>query len=1214
MRIKRHYTAAEAGAPGGIEFRTTSSTVHNPDGSVAFSHKDIEVPAVWSQTACDVLAQKYFQRTVVPAHLKKIEENDVPAWLWRSVPDDEKLEKLSKDERFRDETSAKEVFHRLAGTWTYWGWKGGYFDSEADAKAYYDEMSHMLCAQHGAPDSPQWLNTGLHWAYGVDGPSQGHHHYVDFKTGKVTRSASAFERPQPHAAIVQSCADDLTNAGGVMDLWVREARLFNGGLGTGSNFSALPGENEPLPGGGSSSGVMSLLRIGDRAADAAKSGRTARRAAKMVVLNADHPDIEAFVNWKVREEQKVAALVAGSRLLERHVNAIIAAAHRGSDGEKFDAKRNPALKKEVIAARKSMLPENAIQKAIDFARQGYTEMRVDTYDADWDSEAYLTVSGQNSNTAIRVTDDFLRSVEQDGDWNLTRRTDGSIHKTLKARDLWEQIADAAWSSADPGIQFDTTINEWNTCAEAGRIDGSTPSSDHLFLDNTASNIAALNLRSFARADGGFDVVAFEHAARLWTVTLEIAVLMSQYPSAEIAERSYAYRTLGLGYANIGGLLMAQGRAYDSDEGRAICAAITALMTAVAYRTSAEMAEELGAFPDYDRNRASMLKVIRNHRRAANGETKGYEQLSVLPVPLTESKDTIAAEIIAAARQSWDDALKLGTEHGYRNAQVSIIAPTGTIGLVMDCDTTGIEPDFALVKFKKLANGGYLKVINRTIPIALKRLGYNETRIEAMIQYAVGHGTLEGSPTINHADLKARGFDDAAIAKVEAALGEAFDIKFVFNKWTLGTEFCTKALGIAAEKLDDVSFDMLSALNFTSEQVHAANIYVCGAMTLEGAPGLKDEHLRVFDCANPCGRDGKRHLSPEAHIRMIAAAQPFVSGGISKTIAMANSATVQDCKNAALLAWQLGIKANTLYRDGSKLSQPLNALVLDSEDDTFEEKIVDAPVTQRAQVVAERIVERIVAKRTHLPERRKGYTQKATVGGHKVYLRTGEYDDGRIAEIFVDMHKEGSAFRSLMNNFAIAISIALQYGVPLEEFVEAFTFTRFEPAGAVEGNDSIKMATSLLDYIFRELAVSYLSRTDLAHVQSEDLAPDTVGRGNGGGDIPPVIAHAASNGFIRGRMGLLVVNGGRSGQTATASLTVATATSTQDSGALQANIQTQETVSLSAEVIARTESRMDDIREARMKGYESSACEECGNFTLVKNEAGKKCVTCGSTSD
>jgi ribonucleoside-diphosphate reductase alpha chain len=997
------------------------------------------------------------------------------------------------------------------------------------------------------------------------------------------------------------------NEGGIMDLWVREARLLKNGSATGTNFSALRGENEALSNGGKSSGVMSFLRIGDRAASTIKFGDTARRPSKMVILDVDHPDIEAFVNWKVREEQKVAALVAGSRLLEKHVNAIITACHAGHNGGKFDAKQNTGLKKEVIAARKAMLPESAIQKAIDFARQGYTEMKVETYDTDWDSEAHFTVSGQHSNNSVRLSDAFLSAVKANGEWNLTRRLDGAVHKTLKARDLWDQISEAAWTSADLGIQFDTTINDWNTCADAGRIAASTPNGDYLFLDNTACNFAALNLRAFQRADGSFDVAGFSHAARLWTVTLELSVLMAQFPSAEIAELSYSYRTLGLGYANIGGLLMALGHSYDSDEGRAICAAITALMSGVAYRTSAEMAEELGAFADYTRHRDGMLKVIRNHRRAAHGETKTYENLSVAPVALTDSKDPLTAGIIEAARQSWDEALALGTEYGYRNAQVSLIASTGTIGLLMDCDTAGIEPDLALVKFKRLAGGGHLKVINQLVPVALKRLGYSERQIEDMIKYAVGHGTLDGAPVMSHADLKARGFDDATIAKVERELGDAYDIKYVFNKWTLGADFCAKVLGVPDDKLDDISFDMLTALGFTKDQVHAANTYVCGAMSLEGSPHLKDEHLSVFDCANPCGRDGKRFLSAEAHIRMAAAAQPFVSSGIAKTINLAHSATVEDCKKAHMLSWQLGLKTNALYRDGAKLSQAISAELLDDEDETLEERIAEAPAAERAQIVAERIVERFVAKRTRLPERRKGYTQKAMVGGHKVYLRTGEYEDGRVAEIFVDMHKEGSAFRSLMNNFAIAVSIALQYGVPLEEFVEAFTFTRFEPAGAVEGNDSIKTATSLLDYIFRELAVSYLGRADLAHVQLDDLAPDSVGTGSvqEGQAIPPsAIEKAAVAGYMR--KNLLVLKGGRASQSSASPIALAAAAAGQQA---QIQFDTQNVLSIDTDLMTR----MDEIRAAKMKGYEGGACDDCGNFTLVHTDTSVKCVTCGSTS-
>ncbi len=757
-----------------------------------------------------------------------------------------------------------------------------------------------------------------------------------------------------------------------------------------------------------------------------------------------------------------------------------------------------------------MIPESCIQRVIQRARQGETAVEFRTYDTDWDSEAYLTVAGQNSNNSVRVSNAFLASVAADAPWHLTQRTDGKVVKALRARELWDRIGQAAWASADPGLQFDTTINEWHTCPESGRINASNPCSEYNFLDDTACNLASLNLMAFRHEDGEFDADGFAHAVRLWTIVLEISVMMAQFPSAEIARRSYAFRTLGLGYANLGGLLMASGIAYDSAEGRALGAAITALLTGASYAASAEMAGDPGLvphgpFPGFAVNRAAMLRVIRNHRRAAYGESVGYEDLSVPPMPLDAANCPDQA-LVAAARRSWDQALALGEEHGFRNAQATVIAPTGTIGLVMDCDTTGIEPDFALVKFKKLAGGGYFKIINRAVPQALATLGYDEAEIAAIERYALGHGTLKSAPVINHDSLRARGFDDRALTAAEAALATAFDIKFAFNKWTLGEDFCVERLGITTATLDDPGFDLLATLGFTRAEIDAANTWCCGAMTLEGAPYLKPEHLPVFDCASPCGRTGTRALSAECHIRMLAAAQPFISGAISKTINMPNAATVADCKDAYWLSWQLGLKATALYRDGSKLSQPLAANLF-GDDEAAEEEAAELYAqspAQRAPLVAERIVERVVERviekivqrgeRRRLPNRRKGYTQKAIVGGHKVYLRTGEHEDGKLAEVFIDMHKEGSAFRSLMNNFAIAISIGLQYGVPLEEFVEAFTFTRFEPSGIVEGNDAIKMATSIIDYIFRELAISYLGRGDLAHAEPHDLLPDTVGKG------------------------------------------------------------------------------------------------------------------------
>ena len=1233
MRIERRYTVEGKSPYEGLEFRKTLSEIRNPDGSVVFRLDDIQVPAGWSQVASDIIAQKYFRKAGVPARLKPVEENSVPSWLWRSVADIDALEELPEDERYGPERDSRQVFDRLAGTWTYWGWKGGYFDSEADARAFFDELAFMLATQKCAPNSPQWFNTGLHWAYGIDGPGQGHH-YVDFETGVLTASSSAYEHPQPHACFIQSVGDDLVNEGGIMDLWTREARLFKYGSGTGSNFSHVRGDGEKLSGGGKSSGLMSFLKIGDRAAGAIKSGGTTRRAAKMVVVDIDHPDVEDYVNWKVKEEQKVAALVTGSKICQKHLSAIMKACVncQGSGDDCFDPQKNPALKREIRAAKKAHVAENYIRRVIQFARQGYTAIEFPVLNTDWDSEAYLTVSGQNSNNSVRVTDDFLRAVEGDGDWNLVRRLDKGVAKTLKARDLWEDIGHAAWACADPGIQFHTTINDWHTCPAGGEIRASNPCSEYMFLDDTACNLASLNLLQFRDEDGNFDVEAFSHATRLWTIVLEISVLMAQFPSKEIAQLSYEYRTLGLGYANVGGLLMTSGIPYDSDDGRALCGAITALMTGVAYATSAEMASALGAFPGYTPNREHMLKVIRNHRRAAHGETEGYEGLNIHPVPLDHASCP-EAEIVAAACDAWNRALSIGEEHGYRNAQVSVIAPTGTIGLVMDCDTTGIEPDFALVKFKKLAGGGYFKIINRAVPEALRGLGYEQSEIDDIVSYAVGHGTLKGAPVINHETLAEKGFTEEKIEAVEAALKSAFDIKFAFNKWTLGEEFCSGTLGFAADALADPGFDLLSELGFDRRGIEQANTYVCGAMTLEGAPHLKDEHLPVFDCASPCGRNGKRFLSVESHIRMMAAAQPFISGAISKTINMPNEATVEDCMNAYMLSWTLALKANALYRDGSKLSQPLSAQLLadDEEDEEEVAEIAAQPTQAKAAAMAERFVERVVEKairdREKLPQRRKGYTQKAIVGGHKVYLRTGEYEDGRLGEIFIDMHKEGAAFRSLMNNFAIAISLGLQYGVPLDEYVEAFTFTRFEPAGFVQGNDSIKNATSILDYIFRELAVSYLGRHDLGHVEQSDLGTTAVGSGVDEGKPEPAVpaARFVSTGLVRGRVNekLVVVHGseptgrGADGSRSSVGQLQARAQTFAGGSGGQATALKQEVeieIEVAEETTVVSQPSLEEQRaQARLKGYVGESCTECGNFTMVRNGTCLKCDTCGSTS-
>ena len=1207
MKIKRQFTTAGKCAYQDINFTSTSSEIKNPDGSIVFQLDNVEVPTNWSQVASDVIAQKYFRKAGVPTKTEKVKEKDVPEFLWRSIP--------ASDSSFTGETSSKQVFDRLAGAWSYWGWKGGYFTHEKDAQSYFDEMRYMLATQMAAPNSPQWFNTGLHWAYGIDGPSQGHH-YVDFKTGKLVKSKSAYEHPQPHACFIQSVSDDLVNEGGIMDLWVREARLFKYGSGTGTNFSSLRGDGEPLSGGGKSSGLMGFLKIGDRSAGAIKSGGTTRRAAKMVICDADHPDIEEFINWKVKEEQKVASIVAGSKIHEAKLNGIFEAIKKW-DGDLQDAvnsSKNSALKDAIREAKKSLIPETYIKRVLDYARQGYTAIEFPTYDTDWDSEAYASVSGQNSNNSIRVTDAFLDAVKNDEDWDLKNRVNGETARTIRARKLWEDVGHAAWACADPGIQFHDTVNAWHTCPEDGEIRGSNPCSEYMFLDDTACNLASMNLLKFL-SDGAFKVDEYIHATKLWTITLEISVLMAQFPSKEIAQRSYDFRTLGLGYANIGGLLMNMGLGYDSDEGRSLCGALTAIMTGVAYSTSATMASEVGTFPGYSKNKNHMLRVIRNHRNAARGKVDGYESLRVKPVPL-DHLNCPDPTLIEKALEAWDKALELGEKNGFRNAQVSVIAPTGTIGLVMDCDTTGIEPDFALVKFKKLAGGGYFKIINQSVPAALRKIGYSEAKIEEIVSYAVGHGSIGNAPGINHTSLIGHGFGQQEIDKVEAALGSAFDIRFVFNQWTLGADFCTDVLGIPSDKLVDSNFDLLRHLGYSKAEIDMANDHVCGTMTLEGAPHLSVDHYHIFDCANPCGKMGKRFLSVNSHIHMMAAAQSFTSGAISKTINMPNDATIEDCQKAYELSWSLGVKANALYRDGSKLSQPLAAALLE-DDDEAAELMEEGNPQVKAATLAEKVIEKVIVKeiikgneRSKMPERRKGYTQKAIVGGHKVYLRTGEYSNGALGEIFIDMHKEGAGFRAMMNNFAIAVSVGLQYGVPLEEFVDAFTFTKFEPAGMVQGNDSIKNATSILDYIFRELAVSYLDRTDLAHVKPEGASFDDIGIGNDEGvrNVKEVSDTAAtrslevlkqisSTGYLRKRLPQELMQQ----QETSSKLT--------DPGGELATMVAAKSISPAVE----SDPIMDPRAKAKLQGYEGDPCSDCGNYTLVRNGTCMKCNTCGGTS-
>lgn len=1227
MRMNRHYTRDGQDAFASLKFTPRTSRIVNPNGSVVFEMKDVLVPDGWSQVAVDILAQKYFRRAGVPSEFNRIAEDGVPEWLRRSVPAD--------GAKMGGETDSRQVFRRLAGCWTYWGWKGGYFSSETDAQIFFDEACYMLATQMAAPNSPQWFNTGLHWAYGIEGPPQGHY-FVNPLSNQMERSTSAYERPAPHACFIQSVSDDLVNEGGIMDLWVREARIFKYGSGTGSDFSNLRGEGEPLSGGGKSSGLMSFLKIGDRAAGAIKSGGTTRRAAKMVVLQLDHPDIEEFVNWKVVEEQKVAAIVQGSKLLNRHLNAILKAIHACPDAaQKFSPKNNPTLRKAILAARNALVPENYIARVIQLAHQGFTELEVEEYDTDWNSKAYYTVSGQNSNNSVRITNDFMKAVHDDGDWGLVWRTEKEKArrenrepkpaKSMKARDLWDQIAFAAWSCADPGVQFDSTVNEWHTCPNDGRINASNPCSEYMFLDDTACNLASLNLIKFFDSQAGrFDVDSYVHANRIWTLILEISVYMAQFPSKPVAQKSFDYRTLGLGYANLGALLMVQGIPYDSHEGRAQAGALTSIMHCVSYATSAEIAGEIGPFPRYEANKEAMLRVIRNHRRAAYNEPpREYEGLTVTPVGIAPLY--CPQYMLQAARREADRMVEMGERHGFRNAQVTVIAPTGTIGLVMDCDTTGIEPDFALVKFKKLAGGGYFKIINQSVPPALARLGYAPEQIDDIIRYCRGAGTLVGCPHINPASLKAKGFTDEALVKLEAAMSGAFEIQFAFNRWTLSDEFLRDTLGLRPELFEAPAFDLLAHLGFTRAQVAEASEYVCGTMTIEGAPHLRAEHLPVFDCANKCGKVGRRFLSAESHIRMMAAAQPFVSGAISKTINMPHDAVVEDVKKAYELSWGLMLKANALYRDGSKLSQPLNSVSDAPELETLAEATeasespptitpAQAPAAKVAERIAEKIVHRYIARRRRLPDRRAGYTQKARIGNHKVYLRTGEYEDGALGEIFIDMHKEGAAFRSMTNCFAIAVSLGMQHGVPLEEFVDAFVFTRFEPNGVVAGNPHIKMATSIIDYIFRELAVTYLGRYDLAHVEPESLRGDAMHRDEPDFDGEEVVDEKLVDPQRPRRLAVpksdhvrLVKGDGQGEAMAKSKNGNGARPTTGGYAATPAAKPASATASAAGVLLA------ERIKQARAKGYEGDPCSACGQLTLVRSGACAKCDTCGETS-
>jgi ribonucleoside-diphosphate reductase alpha chain len=1101
LKVTRKYTSK--GDPyKGIVWEKRTSKIANPDGSVVFEMDDVEIPSTWSQVATDIMVSKYFRKAGVPqvdaeGNVVKDENGDVV---------------------LGSETSSRQVFDRLAETWRHWGETTGYFATKDDAQAFEDELKYMLATQMAAPNSPQWFNTGLNHKYDLTGPAQGFW-YVDPKTGELVEADDSYSRPQPHACFIQSIDDDLVNEGGIMDLWVKEARLFKFGSGTGTNFSHLRGEGEKLSGGGVSSGVMSFLKIGDRAAGAIKSGGTTRRAAKMVILDLDHPDIETFIEWKAIEEDKARALIAAG------------------------------------------------------------------YPADFNGEAYATVSGQNSNNSVRVPTEFLKAIEEDGDWELTARTDGSVMKTVKARDLWNKVADAAWKCADPGVQYDTTINEWHTSPMGGKIRASNPCSEYLFLDNTACNLASLNLVKFYDDEKQeFDVVSYKHALRVWTIVLEISVEMAQFPSKEIAQGSYDYRTLGLGYANLGSLLMRKGIAYDSKLGRAIAGALTAMLTGEAYKASAEMAGIVGTFPKYKENADNMLRVMNNHRKAAY-DSNDYEGLSHDLIAIDQ--ELCPADLLEAAQLSWDEAVELGTKNGYRNAQATVLAPTGTIGLLMDCDTTGVEPDFALMKFKKLAGGGYMKIANQSIGPALTALGYEEKQVTEIINYVIGSMSLENSPYVNKKSLMEKGLSEEDVTKIEAALPGAFEIQHAFNVFVLGEE-TLKGLGIPEEEYTSFDFNLLETLGYSRNEIAQANLDICGTQKIEGAPYLKEEHLDVFDCANKCGKDGERFIHYMGHVRMMAAAQPFISGAISKTVNMPNEATVEDIEDCYFEAAKIGVKAIAIYRDGSKASQPLSSSSDDGDSEETDPEVTKileeeamliqgnfAPGTSPSRAYAG-----VNRPRFLLPERREGWTQEARIAGHKVYLRTGEYPDGTLGEVFIDIAKEGATLKGVLGCFAIAVSKGLQYGVPLEEFVDTFTFQTFEPRGMVEGHENIKMSNSIIDYVFRALGLEYLDRTDIVQVPPKDKVVQ---------ETAPVA------------------------KTETAPVAkTETAPVAKTETAPVAKTETAPVAKTETAPVEQPENSVATVQEVLgdMMG-DAPACNECGHIT-IRNGSCYKCLNCGNS--
>ena len=940
--LQRVYTQKGINPLDTIEYERRTSRITEPTGEVVFELKNIEVPKNWSQLATDILASKYCRRAGVPETGYEI--------------------------------SIKQVVTRIVHTIREYGENQNYFASKEDADIFESELSFILVNQHGAFNSPVWFNVGLFQQYGIKG--NGGNYYWDPDTNTIQEATDSFSHPQGSACFINSVEDDLIS---IFDLVKTEAKLFKFGSGTGTNFSVLRSKDEKLSGGGTSSGLISFLEVLDKGAAATKSGGTTRRAAKMVILNVDHPEILDFIRWKVREEEKAKLLI----------------------------------------------------------KSGFA--------ADFNGEAYRTVSGQNSNNSVRVFDQFMWAVENNNTWETHYRTSSQVAATYKATELMDEICKAAWASADPGLQFHDTINRWHTCSNTAPINASNPCSEYMFLDNSACNLASVNLIKYLNEDGSFNVEKFRHTCRILFIAQELLVDLSSYPTERIAQNSHDYRPVGLGYANLGTLLMVQGIPYDSAQGRALAAALTAIMTGHAYRVSSEIARVKGAFNGFSLNRESMLQVMQKHRQA---------------IEVVDRK-SCPDYLLGAAVEDWDEAIESGKSFGYRNAQATVLAPTGTIGLLMDCDTTGIEPDFALVKWKKLAGGGYFKIINQSIPRALKNLGHSNDEILDIISYVLGHDSLGQAPYINPEALQKLGYTDKQIKEAEADIER------------------TRSLNDYTKHINPTG---LKKKGLTEEQIKQSLIYINGTETIEGAPHLDPAYYPIFDTANKCG-NGRRYIEPMGHVRMMAAVQPFLSGAISKTVNMPKDTSVDDIRRIYMESWKLGLKAIAIYRDGSKGSQPLSSGSLDSDK---KEEDLAARTEELIKEALKNVVPR--GDKISLPSKRKGFNYAANIGGQKIFFRTGEYENKELGEIFIDMFKAGASYKSLLNCFAVAVSLGLQYGVPLEKFVEKFIYTRFEPSGFTD-HPSVRHATSVLDFIFRVLAIDYLGRSDLAQLPAA-AADDT----------------------------------------------------------------------------------------------------------------------------